>query len=161
VTLAYIALGSNLGDPKQQVLDAMDALAKLPATRLLQRSSLYGTPPWGVLKQPRFVNAVAKLDTSLSPHALLDALLAIEQHAGRVRAERNGPRTLDLDVLHIEGVQINDERLILPHPRMAERAFVLLPLNDVAPALLLPGHGVVADLLGRLDLAGCERLLAP
>src|SRR5690348_1708795 len=87
VTLAYVALGSNLGDPKQQVLDAMDALAKLPATRLLQRSSLYRTAPWGVLEQPRFVNAVAELDTSLPPHALLDALLAIEQQAGRVRAE--------------------------------------------------------------------------
>jgi 2-amino-4-hydroxy-6-hydroxymethyldihydropteridine diphosphokinase len=161
VTLAYVALGSNLGNPKQQVLDAMDALARLPASRLLQRSPLYGTPPWGVLKQPRFINAVAELDTPLSPHALLDALLAIEQQAGRVRAERNGPRTLDLDVLHIEGVQLDDERLTLPHPRLAERAFVLLPLNDLAPGLLLPGQGVVAELLGRLDLAGCERLLAP
>jgi 2-amino-4-hydroxy-6-hydroxymethyldihydropteridine diphosphokinase len=161
VTLAYVALGSNLGHPKQQVLDAMDALARLPVTRLLQRSHLYRTPPWGVLKQPPFVNAVVELDTRLSPHDLLDALLAIEQHAGRVRAERNGPRTLDLDVLHIEGVQINDERLTLPHPRLAERTFVLLPLNDVAPALRLPGQGVVAQLLGRLDLAGCERLLAP
>lgn len=161
MTLAYVALGSNLGNPRQQVLDAMDALAKLPATRLLQRSFLYGTPPWGVLKQPRFVNAVAELDTQLPPHALLDALLVIEQQAGRVRDERNGPRTLDLDVLHIEGVQLNDERLTLPHPRMTERAFVLLPLNDVAPTLQLPGQGKVAELLGRLDLAGCERLLAP
>jgi 2-amino-4-hydroxy-6-hydroxymethyldihydropteridine diphosphokinase len=161
VTLAYIALGSNLGDSRQQVLDAMDALAKLPDTCLLQRSHLYRTPPWGVLTQPPFINAAAELDTSLSPHDLLDALLAIEQQAGRVRAERNGPRTLDLDVLHIDGVQLHDERLTLPHPRMAERAFVLLPLSDVAPALRLPGQGVVAELLGRLDLAGCERLLAP
>ncbi len=161
MTLAYVALGSNLANPKQQVLDAMDALAKLPATRLLRRSHLYCTPPWGVLKQPPFINAAAELDTTLSPHALLDALLMIEQQAGRVRAERNGPRTLDLDVLHIDGVQLDDERLTLPHPRMAERAFVLLPLNDVAPALWLPGQGVVAELLGRLDLAGCERLLAP
>jgi 2-amino-4-hydroxy-6-hydroxymethyldihydropteridine diphosphokinase len=161
VTLAYVALGSNLGNPKQQVLDAMDALAKLPATRLLQRSQLYCTPPWGLLEQPPFVNAAVELDTTLSPHALLDALLAIEQQAGRVRAERNGPRTLDLDVLHVDGVQLDDERLTLPHPRMAERAFVLLPLNDVAPTLRLPGQGVVAELLGRLDLAGCERLLAP
>ena len=161
MTLAYVALGSNLGNPKRQVLDAMDALAKLPATRLLQRSHLYCTPPWGLLEQPPFVNAAVELDTALSPHALLDALLAIEQQAGRVRAERNGPRTLDLDVLHIDGVQLDDERLTLPHPRMAERAFVLLPLNDVAPALWLPGQGVVAELLGRLDLAGCERLLAP
>jgi 2-amino-4-hydroxy-6-hydroxymethyldihydropteridine diphosphokinase len=158
VTLAYIALGSNLDDPQQQVLDAMDKLASLPDTRLLQRSRLYRTPPWGVLEQPPFVNAAVQVDTALSPYTLLDALLDIERHAGRVRAERNGPRTLDLDLLHVEGVQLDDARLILPHPRMAERAFVLLPLNDLAPALQLSGQGVVAELLARLDLAGCERL---
>ena len=159
MTLAYIALGSNLDDPQQQVLDAMDKLASLPDTRLLQRSRLYRTPPWGVLEQPPFVNAAVQVDTALSPYTLLDALLDIERHAGRVRAERNGPRTLDLDLLHVEGVQLDDARLTLPHPRMAERAFVLLPLNDLAPALQLPGQGVVAELLARLDLAGCERLL--
>ena len=158
MTLAYIALGSNLDDPQQQVLDAMDKLASLPDTRLLQRSRLYRTPPWGVLEQPPFVNAAVQVDTALSPYALLDALLDIERRAGRVRAERNGPRTLDLDLLHVEGVQLDDARLTLPHPRMAQRAFVLLPLNDLAPALQLPGQGVVAELLARLDLAGCERL---
>jgi 2-amino-4-hydroxy-6-hydroxymethyldihydropteridine diphosphokinase len=158
VTLAYIALGSNLDDPQQQVLDAMDKLANLPDTRMLQRSWLYRTPPWGVQEQPPFVNAAVQVDTALSPYTLLDALLDIERRAGRVRAERNGPRTLDLDLLHVEGVQLDDARLTLPHPRMAERAFVLLPLNDLAPALHLPGQGVVAELLARLDLAGCERL---
>lgn len=161
MTLAYVALGSNLGNPQQQLLDAMDALATLPDTHLLQRSHLYRTPPWGMLEQPPFVNAVVQLDTMLSPHALLDALLAIEQRAGRVRAERNGPRTLDLDLLHVEGVQLDDPRLTLPHPRMADRAFVLLPLQDVAPALRLPGHGTVAERLAQLDLAGCARLLEP
>jgi 2-amino-4-hydroxy-6-hydroxymethyldihydropteridine diphosphokinase len=97
----------------------------------------------------------------LSPHALLDALLAIEQQAGRVRAERNGPRTLDLDLLHVEGVQLDDPQLTLPHPRMTERAFVLLPLHDVAPELRLPGNGTVAERLAQLDLAGCIRLLEP
>lgn len=158
MTLAYIALGSNLGDPEQQLLDAMNALASLPDTRLLQRSSLYRTPPWGFLEQPPFVNAAVRVDTSLSPHALLDALLEIERRAGRVRAERNGPRTLDLDLLYVEGVQLHDARLTLPHPRMAERAFVLLPLHDIAPTLPLPGHGTVAERLAQLDLAGCERL---
>lgn len=158
MTLAYIALGSNLGDPQQQLLDAMNALASLPDTRLLQRSSLYRTPPWGFLEQPPFVNATVQVDTSLSPHALLDALLEIEQRAGRVRAERNGPRTLDLDLLYVEGVQLHDARLTLPHPRMAERAFVLLPLHDIAPTLPLPGYGTVAERLARLDLAGCEKL---
>ena len=158
MTLAYVALGSNLGDPRRQLLDAMDALSNLPDTRLLQRSRLYRTPPWGVLEQPPFINAAVELDTSLSPHALLDAMLAIEQRAGRVRAERNGPRTLDLDLLHVDGVQLDDPQLTLPHPRMAERAFVLLPLHDIAPTLRLPGQATVAELLARLDLAGCERV---
>ena len=158
MTLAYVALGSNLGDPRRQLLDAMAALANLPDTRLLQRSRLYRTPPWGMLEQPPFINAAVELDTALSPHALLDAMLAIEQRAGRVRAERNGPRTLDLDLLHVDGVQLDDPQLTLPHPRMAERAFVLLPLHDIAPTLRLPGQATVAELLARLDLAGCERV---
>ena len=116
MTLAYVALGSNLGEPRQQVLDALVALAGLPGTRVLQRSPLYRTPPWGVLDQPPFINAVAELETTLSPEALLQHLLAIEQRAGRVRAERNGPRTLDLDLLHVEGAHRDDP------PRAAEPA---------------------------------------
>jgi len=131
----------------------------LPQTRLLDRSPLYLTPPWGVLDQPAFINAVARIDTLLSPHDLLDALLGIERAAGRVRdGERWGPRTLDLDVLHMEGVALSDDRLTLPHPRIAERAFVLLPLSELAPDLLLQGQGKVADLLAATDTKGCERL---
>ena len=159
MTAAYIALGGNLGDPRRQLLEAMDALAHLPGTRVLRRSRLYRTPPWGVLEQPPFLNAAVLLDTDLAPQALLDALLAIEQRAGRVRAERNGPRTLDLDLLHMDDVQLDDERLTLPHPRIAERAFVLLPLNDIAPDLRLPGQGRVADLLAAADTQGCECLI--
>lgn len=158
MTRAYVALGSNLDHPRQQLLDAMKALAALPDTAVLKRSSLYRTPPWGMLDQPDFINAAVELETSLSPHTLLDALLTIEQRAGRVRKERNGPRTLDLDLLHVEGVQLNDARLTLPHPRMADRAFVLLPLRDVAPSLALPGRGSVAQRLAQLDLTGCEQL---
>ncbi|MGB3462108.1 MAG: 2-amino-4-hydroxy-6-hydroxymethyldihydropteridine diphosphokinase [Rhodanobacter lindaniclasticus] len=161
MTLAYVALGSNLGEPRQQVLDAFTALAGLPGTCVLQRSPLYRTPPWGLLDQPSFINAVAELETALSPDELLRHLLALEQHAGRVRAERNGPRTLDLDLLHVEGVRRDDPTLTLPHPRLSERAFVLLPLNDVAPDLYLPGQGRVTELLARVDPVGCERLLAP
>jgi 2-amino-4-hydroxy-6-hydroxymethyldihydropteridine diphosphokinase len=161
MTLAYVALGSNLGDPCQQVLDALAALAELPGTSVLRHSPLYRTPPWGVLDQPPFINAVAELETTLSPEALLQHLLAIEQRAGRVRGERNGPRTLDLDLLHVDGVCRDDPPLTLPHPRLAERAFVLLPLADLAPDLHLPGQGRVAELLARVDPAGCERLLAP
>lgn len=154
----YIALGSNLGEPQQQLLQAFDALAQLPGTRLLARSRLYRTPPWGVLDQPAFMNAAAQLETVLAPHALLDALQAIEARAGRVRTQRYGPRTLDLDLLHMDGVQLADARLTLPHPRIAERAFVLLPLHDLAPDLQLPGQGRVADLLAAVDTQGCERL---
>lgn len=155
---AYVALGSNLGDPRQQVLDALEALERLPDTCVTARSRLYRTPPWGVLEQPPFVNAVAELQTGLAPHALLDGLLAIEQRAGRVRGVRNGPRTLDLDLLHVDGVCLDDARLSLPHPRAGERAFVLLPLNDVAPWLVLPGQGRVDELLARVDPGGCEVL---
>ena len=159
MTEAFIALGSNLGDARAQVLDAFDALARLPGTQLLARSHLYLTPPWGVLDQPPFVNAVAHIDTTLPPHALLDELLVIERAAGRVRdGERWGPRTLDLDVLHMEAVVMSDERLSLPHPRIADRAFVLLPLHDLAPGLDLPGQGRVVELLAALDISGCERL---
>ena len=158
MNLAYVALGSNLGNPRQQVLDAMDALSQLRGTRVLQRSPLYRTPPWGVLEQPSFINAAVELDTDLSPHDLLDALLAIEQRAGRVRAERNGPRTLDLDLLHVEGAQLDEPQLTLPHPRLAERAFVLLPLRDIAPTLRLSGQTTVAEQLSRLDLSGYERV---
>lgn len=159
MTVAFIALGSNLGDTQGHVLGAFGALDALPQTRLLARSALYLTPPWGVLDQPAFINAVAQIDTGLTPHQLLDALLKIERDAGRVRdGERWGPRTLDLDVLHMDGVVLSDDRLTLPHPRMAERAFVLLPLNDLAPTLELPGQGKVADLLAGIETTGCERL---
>jgi 2-amino-4-hydroxy-6-hydroxymethyldihydropteridine diphosphokinase len=125
---------------------------------LLQRSALYLTPPWGMLEQPPFINAAVQLDTGMTPHVLLGALLEIERKAGRIRAERNGPRILDLDLLHVEGVRVDDDDLVLPHPRLAERVFVLLPLNDVAPALELPGHGTVAQVLAQLDAGACQRL---
>ena len=159
MTHAYVALGSNLGDSRQQLLDAMTALDRLPDSRLLARSGLYRTPPWGVLEQPAFINAVVLLESMLAPHALLDGLLTIERAAGRTRdGERWGPRTLDLDLLHMEGVARHDERLTLPHPRIAERAFVLLPLHELAPELVLPGQGRVADLLAAVNAADCVPL---
>ncbi|GLQ45424.1 2-amino-4-hydroxy-6-hydroxymethyldihydropteridine diphosphokinase [Dyella lipolytica] len=156
---AYVALGSNLGDSRQQLLHALEALARLPDTRVLAHSRFYRTPPWGMHDQPDFLNAVAVLETPLPPHDLLDALLEIERHAGRERGgERWGPRTLDLDLLHVAGKTVSDERLTLPHPHIAERAFVLLPLSDVAPDLEIPGQGNVADLLRAVDTQGCEVL---
>jgi 2-amino-4-hydroxy-6-hydroxymethyldihydropteridine diphosphokinase len=156
---AYVALGSNLGDSRQQLLDAIEALAALPHTQVIARSNIYRTPPWGMADQPDFLNAVVTLETALEPHALLEALLRIERAAGRQRnGERWGPRTLDLDLLHVVGKTVNDERLTLPHPHIADRAFVLLPLRDVASELEIPGQGKVVDLLRAVDTQGCEAL---
>ncbi|GLQ52284.1 2-amino-4-hydroxy-6-hydroxymethyldihydropteridine diphosphokinase [Dyella flava] len=156
---AYVALGSNLGDSRQQLFRAIAALASLPHTRMLAHSHIYRTPPWGVHDQPDFLNAVVALETPLAPHDLLDALLEIERTAGRERnGERWGPRILDLDLLHVAGETVNDERLTLPHPHLSERAFVLLPLNELAPELEIPGQGRVADLLRAVDTQGCELL---
>ena len=156
---AYVALGSNLGDSRQHLLDAIEALAALPHTQVIARSKIYRTPPWGMVDQPEFLNAVVTLETTLEPHELLDALLQIERAAGRQRnGERWGPRTLDLDLLHVVGKTVNDERLTLPHPHIADRAFVLLPLHDVASDLEIPGQGKVVDLLRTVDTQGCEVL---
>ena len=152
---AYVALGSNLDDPRSQVEHGFEALASLPQTRLRGRSRLFRTPPWGVRDQPDFINAVAQLETSLSPRALLDALLSVEIRFGRVRGLPNGPRVLDLDLLVYGDFELHEPGLVIPHPRLHERAFVLLPLADVAPDLGIPGQGRVADLLARVDTAGC------
>jgi 2-amino-4-hydroxy-6-hydroxymethyldihydropteridine diphosphokinase len=158
-TDAYVALGSNLGDSRRILIEAVDALDAWPGIRFLATSRFYRTPPWGMTDQPDFLNAVVRLHTGLSPHALLDALMDIERRAGRVRdGVRWGPRTLDLDLLHMDGVSIADDRLTLPHPRIAERAFVLLPLAELAPTLLLPGQGRVDELLQRVDAQGCVPL---
>lgn len=156
MTRAFVGLGGNLGDTQAYLRQALDALARLPRTRLLAQSRSYRTPPWGLREQPAFLNAAAMLDTTLAPHELLDALLDIERAAGRERkGERWGPRTLDLDLLHIDGVRLHDDRLTLPHPRIAERAFVLLPLAELAPDLELPGQGRVDALLVTADTSGC------
>ncbi|MCE5232180.1 MAG: 2-amino-4-hydroxy-6-hydroxymethyldihydropteridine diphosphokinase [Mizugakiibacter sp.] len=159
MTPAYVALGSNLGDPRAQVLRGLGALAGLPQTRLLRRSPLYLTPPWGIAEQPAFVNAVAALETELSPQALLQALLGIERACGRDRSgPRWGPRTLDLDLLLYGDRVLREDDLTLPHPRLAERAFVLRPLADLAPSLHVPGQGRVDALLARVDASGCVPL---
>lgn len=147
---AYVALGSNLGNPVQTLEDAIDAMAALRGSLLKAISSLYRTAPVGLKHQPDFINAVVAIDTRLSPHDLLAELFALEARFGRVRepgSVRNAPRTLDLDLLlHGETVQDNPE-LTLPHPRMHERAFVLAPLAEIASNLVIPGRGPVADLL--------------
>jgi 2-amino-4-hydroxy-6-hydroxymethyldihydropteridine diphosphokinase len=158
---AFIALGSNLQDPAAQVRAGMAALARLPETRVTAQSSLYRSAPAGYADQPDFVNAVAAVETTLAPHALLDALLAIERHRGRVREFRNAPRTLDLDVLLYGDLAIDDARLTIPHPRLHERAFVLVPLAEIAPDCRIPGRGAVADLLPGIDAGSVTRLAEP
>ena len=157
---AYIGLGSNLGQPEQQLRDAVAALDEMETCRVVACSRFWHTPPWGVLDQPMFVNAALALDTELSPQVLFDVLQGLERSAGRRRqGERWGPRTLDLDLLHVEGVTLSEEHLILPHPRFAARAFVLLPLADIAPELVLPEHGRVLALLQAVDVSGCQPVL--
>lgn len=152
---AYVALGSNLDDPRAQVERGFEALAALPDTALHARSRLFRTPPWGVTDQPDFINAAARIETRLSPRSLLAALLEIEMRAGRVRGVPNGPRILDLDLLLYGDLHLDEPGLVIPHPRLHERAFVLLPLADIAPELEVPSRGRVADLLKRVDASGC------
>ncbi|MDN0083989.1 2-amino-4-hydroxy-6-hydroxymethyldihydropteridine diphosphokinase [Crenobacter sp. SG2305] len=147
---AFIALGSNLEAPAEQVRAALAALAESDGVRLVRASSLYRTAPVGYLDQPDFINAVAELDTSLGPHQLLDTLMEVETRFGRVRTFRNAPRVLDLDVLLYEGVTLDDERLTVPHPRMHERAFVLVPLAEIAPEVAVGTHGMAAQLAAGL-----------
>jgi 2-amino-4-hydroxy-6-hydroxymethyldihydropteridine diphosphokinase len=156
--IAWIGIGANLGDARANVLDAIDRLTRLPGARLLQTSSLYRTAPIDSSGDD-YVNAVAALDTTLDAHALLQALFAIEQAHGRERPYRNAPRTLDLDLL-LYGDEIIDDAptLIVPHPRMHERAFVLAPLAEVAPDLVIPGRGPVQALLAHVGDQGIARL---
>jgi 2-amino-4-hydroxy-6-hydroxymethyldihydropteridine diphosphokinase len=155
---AFIALGSNLEDPAAQVKAGFAALAALPATRLTAQSALYRSAPAGYADQPDFINAVAAIETALTPRALLDALLAIEHSHGRVREFLNAPRTLDLDVLLYGDRQWHEHGLTIPHPRMHERAFVLLPLAEIAPRCVIPGRGRVSELLRAIDASGVKQL---
>ena len=135
---AAIALGSNIEDPEAQVARAFDEIAALPGTKLLKRSSLHRTKPVGYADQPDFVNAMALVETSLEPRALLDALLAIEKKHKRVRTIPNGPRTLDLDIIVYGSRVIDEPGLKVPHPRAKEREFVMVPLKEVWPDVVIP-----------------------
>jgi 2-amino-4-hydroxy-6-hydroxymethyldihydropteridine diphosphokinase len=139
MTLAYVALGANLGQARATVLRAMDDLAVLPRTRLVARSSLFRSAPVDA-SGPDFINAVVAIDTELAPEALLLEMQRIELGAGRERPYRNAPRTLDLDLLHHGEVHMATPALTLPHPRFAERAFVLLPLAEIAPSRVTPAQ---------------------
>ena len=146
----YLALGTNLGDRLANLREAIDALA--PDVIVNRESLIYETPPWGYADQPAFLNMVVEAETSLNPRALLDFLKKRENELGRVKNFRNGPRHIDLDILFYGDVVYEDERLQIPHPRLHERAFVLVPLNDLAPDFLHPVLGKdVKSLLSNVE----------
>jgi len=163
VHTAFIGLGSNLENPASQLQRAFIALESLPDTRLVARSSLYRSAPLdcpaqadaslpsGLSGQPDYINAVAEIATGLAPQALLQALLHIEHRHGRERSFRNAPRTLDLDVLLYDDMQLHEDGLTIPHPQMHKRAFVLSPLLEIASGIGIPGVGSAA-----LALAKCH-----
>lgn len=156
---AFIGLGSNLSDPVAQVRSAFDALKSLPHTQWIAGSSLYRSTPMGPVAQPDFINAIALVETQLAPEALLHELLQIERLHGRVRdGVRWGPRTLDLDLLLYGDERISTPTLQVPHPGIAERSFVLVPLAELAPDLYIPGHGCVRSLTEKRSEHGLERL---
>jgi len=147
---AYVGLGCNLGDRERSLREAIAAIGRLPETLVIATSSIYASAPVGVTgSQPDYYNAVAGIDTALSPRELLEALQRIEHEAGRVREPgvRNAPRTLDLDILLYDERALDEHGLQVPHPRMHERAFVLLPLSEIAPGAEIPWRGIVRDLL--------------
>jgi 2-amino-4-hydroxy-6-hydroxymethyldihydropteridine diphosphokinase len=161
---AYIALGSNLMQPKQQIKAAFLALEKLPKTHVIQCSSLYQTAPIGydaeqIATIPDFINAVASVETSLTPRQLLDAILAIENSFGRERPYHNAPRVLDLDLLLYDNLEMQTTNLTLPHPRMHLRGFVMLPLAEIAPELILPNGLSVVELASQFKAQGIQKLL--
>ena len=158
----YIGIGSNLGDPVATVLKAWDCLGRLPLTTAIALSSLYCSKPMGPQGQPDYINAVAGLATALAPMALLDELQRIENDHGRQRVGHLwGPRTLDLDILVYADKMMSTRRLSLPHPGITARAFVLVPLHEIAPALEIPGHGPVATWAARCDSSSLQQVDAP
>lgn len=152
---AYIGLGSNLADPESQLKRAVEALGRIPQSRLAALSRFYRSRPMGPADQPDYINAVAMLDTRLDALDLLDALQAIELEQGRVRGpQRWGPRTLDLDLLLYGAEIINNERLLVPHPGIADRNFVLYPLADIAPELVMPDGTSLQQMLADCSAEG-------
>lgn len=156
---AFIALGGNVGDVRASIAQAIAMLCDGAAVRLTARSSDYRTPPWGVTDQPPFTNAVIAVDTSLAPHALLARALECERALGsaRDRERRWGPRVIDIDLIAYDDLVVRDADLVLPHPRLFERAFVLMPLAEIAPERAIACVRV-REALERIDAAGIEKL---
>jgi 2-amino-4-hydroxy-6-hydroxymethyldihydropteridine diphosphokinase len=152
-TRAYVGLGSNLGDREAALEEAIALLRGHPDIEVVAVSTLRETEPWGPVEQPSYLNGAAAIDTRLQPRELLGVLLDVERLLGRVRAERFGPRTIDLDLLLYGEVVVDEPGLEVPHPRLHERAFALEPLRELDPELVVPGKGPVARLLAALEAA--------
>lgn len=155
--IAYLGLGGNIGDPRSAMSTALRILDDSATVSVQAVSSLYRTPPWGLVDQPDFLNAVARIETELSPRGLLDACLSAERVLKRVRNERWGPRAIDIDVLVYGDALVSEEGLSIPHPRIAERAFVLVPLLEIAPKLIIGGVAL-AQALAKLDISDIVKI---
>jgi 2-amino-4-hydroxy-6-hydroxymethyldihydropteridine diphosphokinase len=147
---AYVGLGSNLGDREATIGRALELLARAEGVSVEGRSTLRETEPWGPVEQPPYLNGVVALETTLGPRELLETLLDVERRLGRVRVERFGPRTIDLDLLLYGNLVLDEEGLTVPHPRLHERRFALEPLAELAPEAVVPGRGAARDLLAAL-----------
>jgi 2-amino-4-hydroxy-6-hydroxymethyldihydropteridine diphosphokinase len=161
MTQVFIGLGGNIGDPQEAMRQALHRLSSEPMVVLRAVSSLYRTPPWGRTDQPDFLNAVAELETSLSARALLDLCLQTEHALKRVRGERWGPRVIDMDILWFGGRAVEEEGLQLPHPRMEDRAFVMVPLAEIAPDLPLRAGVTASAVAAKLDQGGISLAAEP
>jgi 2-amino-4-hydroxy-6-hydroxymethyldihydropteridine diphosphokinase len=159
IVKAWLGLGSNLQQPALQIREALDRLGRAGAVRVIKVSSFYRTPPWGDENQEEFINAVAQIETDLEPLVLLKVMQSIENDMGRQRSGRRwGPRLIDLDLLLYGDQKYCSDQLELPHPRMFERAFVLVPLFELDQTLAVPGHGPIGKLLKGLDCRGISKL---
>ena len=152
---AFVGLGANLGDRETTIARAVELLSEAEGVEIVAVSSLRETEPWGPVEQPPYLNGAVELETELMPRTLLDVLLAVERSLGRDRSgERWGPRTIDLDLLLYDGVEVDEPGLTVPHPRLHERLFALEPLAELAPGVVVPGRGNVAELLAAVQGRG-------
>jgi 2-amino-4-hydroxy-6-hydroxymethyldihydropteridine diphosphokinase len=160
VTGVALGLGGNIGDSRRLLAAAIRLIASHPRIALGAVSSLYLTPPWGKIDQPAFLNAAILIDTTLSPRDLLDAMLDIERQLGRERRERWGPRRIDIDILLFGSIAVDEPGLHIPHPRLKERAFALVPLRDIEPDAVIEGRGI-SEWIAESDRQGMQVLAEP
>ena len=154
----FIGLGSNLDNPKQKIKDAIHLINEIDDVNIIATSSLYETPPIGFFEQPNFINAVVQIYSPINHNNLLIKLFDIERIFGRIRKEKNGPRTLDLDILLFDNLILESKSLTIPHPRMHERLFVLIPLLEISPIIQIPKYGSANNLISGLNIENFKKV---